>query len=109
MRVRSKVWLEKDGKLVLGSGRLMILREILKTGSVNKAARVLNMSYRHAWSYIKTAEKRLGRRLVISKKGGVKGGGTQLTGYALRLIDKFARLERRVRLSTDRFYRQVFL
>jgi len=35
MKVKSKVWIEKNGELVFGAGRAMILRYILKTGSIN--------------------------------------------------------------------------
>ena len=48
LKAKSKVWLEKDGRLVFGIGKATILSQIQKTGSINKAAKELNMSYRHA-------------------------------------------------------------
>ncbi|MBU0694629.1 MAG: LysR family transcriptional regulator [Candidatus Omnitrophica bacterium] len=108
MQIKSKVWLSKNNKLVFGIGKAMILKSIQKAGSINKAARELNMSYRHAWSYIKSAEKRLGKPLVICTKGGVNGGSTTLTPYAKNLLKKFFNLESRVKLFADKVYKETF-
>ena len=89
MKIKSKVWLEINGNLVFGSGKLLILKAVHETGSINKAAEKLGMSYRHAWSYIQTAEQRLGKPLLIKTRGGKDGGGAELTEYAKELIKKF--------------------
>jgi len=109
MEVKSKVWLEKKGKLAFGIGKYSILKEIAKTGSINKAAKNLGMSYRHAWSYISSAEKRLGEPLLIKAKGGEKGGGAVLTNYAKNLIEKFERLEEDVREFTNKRFGEILL
>lgn len=108
MQVKSKVWLEKDGKLVFGIGKTLILKTISQTGSINKAAKIMNMSYRHAWSYIRSAEKRLGEPLLIKIKGGKEGGGAVLTDYAKDLLRKFTELEQEVKLFVDSRYREIF-
>lgn len=108
MKIKSKVWLEKDGELVFGSGKTSILKAIHKTGSINKAAREMNMSYRHAWSYIRSAEKRLGKDLLLKTKGGKTGGGAILTDYAKDLIKKFEKLDSEVRVFTNQRYKSIF-
>lgn len=108
MKVKSKVWLEKDGELVFGSGKSLILKAIRETGSINKAAKRMNMSYRHAWSYVRSAEKRIAKPLLVKIKGGKNGGGAVLTGYAKNLLKKFKQLEREVKLFTDTKYKQIF-
>ncbi len=82
LQVKSKVWLEKNGKLVFGTGKYLILKTIAETGSINQAAKVLNMSYRHIWSYVSSIEKRLGYPLLAKNKGGKNGGGAVLTDSA---------------------------
>lgn len=109
MDVKSKVWLEKGGKLAFGIGKYLILKEIAKTGSINKAAKNMGMSYRHAWSYMSSAEKRLGEALLLKAKGGEKGGGAVLTDYAKHLLEKFERLEEEVRVFTNKRYCEIFL
>jgi molybdate transport system regulatory protein len=108
MKVKSKVWLEKEGQLVFGAGRASILRAVEETGSLNAAAKKLDMSYRRLWSHITASEKRLGRELVVRNKGGKGGGGAQLTGFAQELLVKYGELERAVVAFTDNRYREVF-
>lgn len=108
MQVKSKVWLEKDGELIFGSGKALILQNIMETGSINKAAKKMNMSYRHAWSYIRSAEKRIAEPLLIKIKGGKNGGGAMLTDYAKDLLKRFAKLEWEVEAYTDKRYKEIF-
>ncbi len=109
MRIKSKVWFEKDGELVFGTGKSLILKAVGETGSINKAAKKMDMSYRHAWSYIRSAEKRMGRPLLIKTKGGKKGGGAVLTDHAKDLLKKFEKLEQDVRIYTNKRHREIFL
>lgn len=109
MKIKSKIWIEKDHSMVFGIGKSLILKAIDKTGSINKAAKEMNMSFRRAWSYIKTIEKRLGRPLLIKEKGGRDHGGAVLTDYAKDLIGKFEKLEKEVKKFTDKKYKELFL
>lgn len=108
MQVKSKVWLEKSSGLIFGSGKSSILKAIQETGSINKAARKMNMSYRHAWSYIRSAEKRIGKPLLIKIKGGKEGGGAVLTDYAVDFLKKFEKLDKEVRVFTNKRYKKIF-
>lgn len=108
MKVKVKVWLEEDDKLVLGKGRYLILRAIAETGSINKAAKKLDMSYRHIWSYIISAEKRYKIPLLVKAKGGKGGGGAVLTEQAKVLLEKFNKLEEEVKKFTEKRYREIF-
>ncbi len=108
MEVKSKVWLENRGKIFFGAGRLLLLKAIKETGSINKAAKIMNMSYRRAWSQIHSAEDSLGLPLLIRNKGGKDGGGAVLTDYAEELLKKFEKLQRQVLFFTNRCYQQIF-
>ncbi len=108
MKIKSKVWLEKEDELVFGTGKLLILKAISETGSINQAAKKLKMSYRHAWSYICSAEKRIGHPLLVKVKGGKTGGGAVLTDYAKNLIEKFDKLEEEVKEFTNNRYKEIF-
>ena len=96
MQIRSKVWFSIEGEQVFGKGKCEILKAVDRAGSINKAAAELGMSYRHAWSCIKSAELRLGQTLVIKARGGSNGGGAHLTEYAKELINKYERLNAEV-------------
>ena len=108
MKVKCKVWLERDGDLCFGSGRARILRAVGETGSLNKAASALGISYRHAWSQIRAAEQRLGRPLLTRRRGGRERGGAELTDYAKEVMRRFEKMERDVRNHVDRCFQDEF-
>ena len=79
MDVKSKVWIEVDGEVVAGDGKVHLLGLIDEMGSIQKAAETLGMSYRHAWGFLQKMEKRGGIKLVETQVGGREGGGARLT------------------------------
>lgn len=94
LQVRSKIWLEINGKPVFGQGRDELLRLIQKCGSINAAAKEMGIPYRKAWTYIDTMEKRLGFPMVTRLKGGAGGGESTLTPQAIALLEKFDFLQK---------------
>jgi molybdate transport system regulatory protein len=94
LNVRSKIWLEIDGKPVFGQGREELLRLIQKTDSINRSAKLMGIPYRKAWTYIDSMEKRLGFPLVNRLKGGAGGGESTLTPEAIALLQKFDLLQK---------------
>ncbi len=79
MKVKSKVWIEAGGEVVAGDGKIDLLERIAETGSIQKAAQGIGMSYRHAWGFLQKMEKRGGIKLVKTQVGGREGGGAKLT------------------------------
>ena len=89
-----KVWLETERGYVFGEGPFEILRLVHETGTLSEAARLLGMSYRHAWGMIKRIERIIGKPLLKTKKGGrVGGGGAELTEAGVRLLREFSRVK----------------
>ncbi|EPR44519.1 putative transcriptional regulator, ModE family [Desulfovibrio sp. X2] len=85
-RLRLRMWLEMDGEQALGLGRAILLREVERQGSLNKAAKALGMSYRAAWGRLKKTEEVLGEHLVVEQE---KGRGFTLTPHARELVEAF--------------------
>jgi formylmethanofuran dehydrogenase subunit E len=108
MQIRSKLWIDIDGEPVFGRGRMMLLKAIESTGSINQAARAINISYRRAWSYIKAMEGRLGIQLVECRTGGKSGGGASLTNEAKGFLDKYKQLEDGVMEAVDEKFHGAF-
>jgi len=79
MEVKFKVWLQKEGEVVAGDGKVRLLKLIERHGSIQKAAQENGMSYRHAWGAIRKMEMRSGLKLVETQAGGRAGGGARLT------------------------------
>lgn len=104
IKIKSKIWIEIDGEPVFGRGRRFLLQAIDRYGSINRAAKEINISYRKAWSYIKAMEERLGIKLVETRVGGRDGGGATLTDHARSFLREYAKLEDEIRkVADDRF------
>ena len=108
LKLRYKLWIEKDGEKVFGDGPLDILHRVEKTGSLRQAAEEINMSYSQAWNLIKDLEKRLGFELLKRKVGGEKGGGSEITDKARELMMKFEIFRERADQSLNSLYKKVF-
>lgn len=108
MKIKSKIWLEQEGYPVFGSFRAAVLHAVQKAGSINKAAELLNVSYRKVWGHISAMESRLHQPLLIKNKGGRGGGGAVLTEYACELLEKFQEAENQIKGFADSCSRKVF-
>ena len=86
---RAKGWLEKDGKVVAGSGKIRLLEYVESEGSISRAAKAMGMSYRHAWGIVKQMEEIAGSKLVTSSRGGSDGGKTGLTSLGKKLLKEY--------------------
>ncbi len=91
MEIKYKIWLEKDGKVIFGHGRVELLQALEECHSLNAAAKKLNMSYRAAWGRLRASEERLGIKLIES---GTAKKGMSLTPAARIILEKFRRLEK---------------
>lgn len=89
MRIKSKIWIESDEGILISEGRIQLLKLIDSTGSLNKAAKEMNISYQKAWKLIDASNKASKEPLIATQVGGNKGGGTVLTPYGKSLIESF--------------------
>jgi len=105
---RIKLWVEKDGHLVLSDYRVRILELVRETGSLAQAAERLGLSYRRAWGKVREIEQNLGLSLVESEVGGAGGGGSSLTDDGERLVALYERFRRRMEGELGKEFRQLF-
>jgi len=87
--VRSKVWLEKDGKLFMGWGRATLLERIDQLGSISAAAKSMKLAYRNAWLWVEAMNRLAPAPLVEKSTGGAKGGYTRLTEDGRRIVAEY--------------------
>lgn len=73
-----------------------MLKSIDETGSFSQAARSLGLSYPFLWNTISQIERSLNRKIVMSERGGAKGGRAVLTSEGKRLLRAYAALDSRV-------------
>ncbi len=87
--IKSRIWIEANGHILLGEGRVQLLKAIDETGSLTKAAKSLGMSYKKAWSLIDAVNSRAKEPVISASVGGKGGGGTSLTDYGRSLVATF--------------------
>jgi molybdate transport system regulatory protein len=94
MKISFKVWLEEDDHVLFGEGRRQLLQAIEDHGSLARAAKIMNMSYRAAWGRLKASEKRLGFELAEKDIEQGKKGGLHLTLKGKALLDEYSRIHK---------------
>jgi molybdate transport system regulatory protein len=59
----------------IGPGKVAVLEEIARSGSISAAGRALRMSYRRTWELVEDLNRTLGTPVVETAAGGSGGGG----------------------------------
>jgi molybdate transport system regulatory protein len=94
-KLSAKVWIEHDGKPLMGKAGAEILRGIRDARSLSRAAKEKGVLFRYAWSWIKRIEEAAGESVVETRRGGKGGGGsTKLTVFGEKLLNRYERLEK---------------
>lgn len=88
-KIKSRIWIESDNNVLLGEGRVQLLKAINETGSLSKAAKSINISYKKAWGLLDSINKSAQKPVTINSIGGKGGGGAELTAYGKSLILAF--------------------
>jgi molybdate transport system regulatory protein len=78
----------------IGPGKIALLEQIERSGSLSKAARILKMSYRRAWLLLEDLNQTLGQRVTTASVGGAGGGGAQITPFGRHVAAAFREIER---------------
>jgi molybdate transport system regulatory protein len=108
LRPRSKIWIERDGHVVLSEWRVALLDAVAETGSLAAAAVKLGVPYRTAWSRLREIEAGLGFKVLETQTGGADGGGSSLTAAAREVLARFHRVADGVDALVDTRFREQF-
>ncbi len=108
MEVKYKVWLEKDGEVVVGNGKVGLLKLIDELGSIQKSAEKYGMSYRHAWGMIRKIEKRSGFKFIDTQVGGKEGGSAKLTPQGKEFLNQYDAFRKALNESIENKFNRVF-
>lgn len=85
----------------MGRERVALLEAVIEHKSITKAAEMAGFSYKTAWDAVNAINNLLPRPAFITRTGGSRGGGAEVTDEGRRLIAAFRRLEEKLgRIST---------
>jgi molybdate transport system regulatory protein len=90
---RLNIRIDLAGGLRIGPGKVAVLEEIARSGSISAAGRALRMSYRRTWELVEDLNNGLGTPVVETAAGGSGGGGTVLTPAGKAIIERYRAIE----------------
>ena len=79
--------------IAIGPGKAELLALVGETGSIGEAARRMDLSYMRAWSLIQTMNQCFKEPLVLTVRGGQRGGGAELTETGRKALALYQRME----------------
>lgn len=77
----------------IGPGKVAVLEEIARSGSISAAGRALRMSYRRTWELVEELNRGLGTPVVDTIAGGSGGGGAVLTKAGRAIVERYRAME----------------
>jgi molybdopterin-guanine dinucleotide biosynthesis protein B len=95
---------DQNNRIVMAEGRMMLLEKIVETGSINQAAQLMRMSYKSAWSKIRSTEQHFQMKIVHSDKAR----GTRLTEAGRDLLAKYKQIKKRCLEADDAVFEASF-
>jgi molybdate transport repressor ModE-like protein len=96
MKPGFSVWLEEDGRHVVGEREARVLAGLRKFGSLMATAKSLGITYAHAWNVLNALTANAGVPVVMAKRGGEDHGGTELTKRGAEFLEEYERLQKGV-------------
>ncbi|HSI14349.1 MAG TPA: hypothetical protein VK961_20030 [Chthoniobacter sp.] len=87
LKVRVRIMSGDD--IAFGPGKAELLESLLTTGSLNRTATQMKMSYVKALALTKTMNTQFSGPLVELARGGRQGGGTQVTELGRKVLAEY--------------------
>ena len=105
LKLKSSQWIvDEHDNPIIGKGRMEILDNIEKTGSINQTAKMMKMSYKAVWSKIKTTEKNLDTVIVHTDRKE----GSRLSKEGKELLEKYRLLKKECLSADDKLFHRIF-
>ena len=92
----AKIFLRLDlaSNVRLGPGKIRLLEEIARLGSISAAGRALKMSYRRAWLLVDDLNSCFRAPVVATRLGGAGGGKAGVTPLGRSVIRAYRAMEK---------------
>ena len=87
-----RIDLDAEGRI--GPGKIALLENIQKFGSISAAGRAMDMSYKRAWDLVDEINRICRQAAVERQTGGKNGGGAVLTSFGQSLVTRYRKIER---------------
>jgi molybdate transport system regulatory protein len=91
----------------VGPGKIRLLEQIHKSGSITQAGRDLGLSYRRSWLLIDDLNNCFRHPVIEAETGGIAGGGTTLTQFGRKLVERYHAIEADALAATQKHLRHL--
>lgn len=91
-----------DGGRAVGPGKIRLLEEVDRAGSISAGGRAMGMSYRRAWLLVEEMNGYFKRPVVTTQVGGSGGGGAQLTLFGRQVVAHYREMEEEAAQAVSR-------
>ena len=108
MKPKLRVWVTFGDELKFGDGRARLLALIDEHGSLRQAAGKFEMSYRHAWGYLRELERAAGFKFVERARSGGPRGGMRLTTAGRQFVERYRRFRAALERTMQRQFERTF-
>ncbi len=88
-----KIRIDFEGHGRIGHGRVQLLELIGEHGSIAKAAKAMDMSYKRAWYLIDEFNGMFSEPLIERHHGGRGGGAAKLTPFGADVVRQYRDME----------------
>jgi molybdate transport system regulatory protein len=78
-----------DAENRIGPGKMDVLEQIERTGSISAAGRAMNMSYRRAWLLVDAMNRTFHAPVVATRLGGTSAGRAWLTPLGREVVQLY--------------------
>ncbi|MSO54981.1 MAG: LysR family transcriptional regulator [Rhodospirillales bacterium] len=85
----------------LGPGKIALLEQIERRGSIMAAGKSMGMSYRRAWLLVAGVNAMFAEPAVAKQHGGSGGGKAALTAFGRKLVVEYRAMERDASKAAD--------
>jgi len=87
--IRIRVRVTHGDEDAFGPGKAQLLESLLETGSLNRSASAMKMSYVKALTLVRSMNAHFRKPLVKLSRGGKQGGGTQVTDAGRKVLVEY--------------------
>jgi|HubBroStandDraft_1064217.scaffolds.fasta_scaffold00078_51 molybdate transport system regulatory protein len=103
--VRFRVDFGRDA--AVGPGKIALLEQIARGGSLSQAGRDLHMSYRRAWQLLQSLNGSFVESVAVTARGGRGGGGATLTAFGRQLVRVYREFDAEIQARAARRFRPI--
>jgi len=102
-----RVRIARGGDFAFGPGKAEVLGSLLETGSLNRTASAMKMSYVKALELVHTMNRHFAKPLVILSRGGSHGGGAQVTDAGRKALAAYLEMQKATEDAAKPAWRRI--